>query len=146
MKIKFFARRSWLRQVFFLFPVFLFGLVTVAGGAETSPTGEKLDLATAVRLALDADPQVIKAEAALIQAESAVAAELAKLAPGLTLKAVTQNSYTEDDLHVRSNQLSFVIAGTYPGIFPLTIGAKAASDLEAALWDRVDAEAALAQI
>ncbi|MCL6614873.1 MAG: TolC family protein, partial [Firmicutes bacterium] len=44
-----------------------------------------------------------------------------------------------------TTQLSFVLSSTRPGLFPLTIGRKAASAVETALWERADAEAAVAQ-
>ncbi|MGQ9779553.1 MAG: TolC family protein [Bacillota bacterium] len=132
-------------KVLFLLLLILIFCAAAAVGAETSPTADRLDLATAVRLALATDPQVAKAEAGLTQVESAVAAELAKLAPGLTVRAAHQSDFYEERVDGRATQLSFVLSSTRPGIFPLTIGAKAAGALEMAIWDRADAEAALAQ-
>ena len=128
------------RRVFFF--LWLLVCAVTGWGAET-PAAERLDLATAVRLALAVDPQITKAEAGVRQAESAVNTALAALAPGVTVRAVHQREF--DGVEGRVTQLSLVISSTRPGVFPLTIGSKAATELETALWDRADAEAALEQ-
>jgi len=130
-----------------LLSLLLLACAGMALAAESSLPAS-LDLPGAIQLALVADPQVLTAQAGLARAKAAVEQELAKIAPGCTVTANRGQTPYRIAGHselVDETTVTFTIAQNRPGLLPRIIGGRAASAVEQAMWDQVDAEAKLAQ-